>query len=109
MANWTTRKSRSQKISKNTNWRTTDTFTYGKGLTNSQSFGGKNGRTTFSTSHNGTKMYDTIRSGDMWKRTQRTISSNKTRKISKREAKALGNAIAFLIMLPFKILGWIFK
>lgn len=47
MANWTTRKSRSQKISKGSSWRTTQTYTVGKGITDSQSFGTKAGRTTY--------------------------------------------------------------
>ena len=93
MANWTTRKSKSQRISKDANFRSTQTITTNKGITNSQSFGGKNGRTTFSTGPKGTKIYNTVRSGEYSKRISRTISSTKTRvrkgrKMTKKEAEA---------------------
>lgn len=105
MANWTTRKSKSGPAG----YRQTTTTTIGKGITNSSGFGNKAGRTTFSSGPNGTKIYETTRSGDWYKRSQKTISSNKTKKMSKREAKALGNAIVFLALAPFKIVSWLLK
>lgn len=108
MANWTTRKSKSQRVSKNTNFRSTQTITYGKGITNSQSFGGKNGRTTFSTGPKGTRVYETVRNGDMYMRTSRTLSSNKTprtRKIRFRKGRAKpGDSIAVLFLLGLILL-----
>jgi hypothetical protein len=116
MANWTTRKSKSQRVSKNTNFRSTETFTYGKGITNSQSFGGKNGRTTFSTGPKGTKVYTTVRSGDMYQRSSRTLSSvknsrvRKGRKMTKKEAQAWAALLSspvfwFVAIIVFILLG----
>jgi len=116
MANWTTRKSKSQRISKDANFRSTQTITYGKGITNSQSFGGKNGRTTISTGPKGTKVYNTVRSGDMYQRTSRTISSTKTarvrkgRKMTKKEAQAWAALLSspvfwFVAIIVFILLG----
>lgn len=100
MANWTTRKTKTTKISKNASFKSSQTFTYGKGITNSQSFGNKAGRTTISTGPKGTKMYNTVRSGDMHMRTSKTLSSNKTRRprklrIRKGDSSSL---IVFLIL-----------
>ncbi len=83
MANWIERKTKTQRISKNASFKSTQTINYGKGITNSQSFGSKNGRTTFSIGPKGTKMYNTVRSGGMYQRTTKTISSTKSRRISK--------------------------
>jgi hypothetical protein len=115
MANWTSRKSKSQKIGQ-ASYRSTQTFTYGKGLTNSQSFGSKAGRTTFSTGPKGTKMYTTVRSGDMYQRTCKTISSTKTprirkgRKMTKKEAQAWGELFSspvfwFVAIIVFILMG----
>ena len=116
MANWTTRKSKSQRISKDANFRSTQTITTNKGITNSQSFGGKNGRTTFSTGPKGTKIYNTVRSGEYSQRTSRTISSTKTarvrkgRKMTKREAEAWASLLTspmfwFVAIIVFIIMG----
>ncbi len=107
MANWTTRKSRSQKIGQ-ASYRSTQTITQGKGITNSQSFGSKAGRTTYSTGPKGTRMYETVRNGDMYMRTSRTLSSSKTPRAKKfryrrRKAKP-GEALASLFWLGLILL-----
>lgn len=106
MANWTTRKTRTTKIGKGASYKSSTTFTYGKGITNSQSFGNKAGRTTFSTGPKGTKMYNTVRNGDMYMRTCKTISSNKTAKPKKIRFKKSKRKTSFGDMLMmFLIIG----
>lgn len=113
MANWFRRKSSSIW---NGSIRNTTTYTQNKGLTTSRSIGDKTYRTTKSNLPGGkTKTTITQRCGDLTKRTSRIdspsirIKKPKAKKLSRKESKALGQAISFLILLPFKILKWLFK
>lgn len=107
MGNWTSRKSRSQKTGKGASWRTTDTFTYGgKGFTTSQSFGSKAGRTTFSSSANGSKVYNTVRNGNgMYMRTSKTISKTyKPKKIRFKKTKGKTDLGTLMFLIGFLFL-----
>ncbi len=113
MANWVKRKSKS---SPGGNIRNTTTYNQGKGLTTSRSTGDRNYRNTISNLPNGKiKVTNTVRCGDYVKRETRIANPTprfkkpRVKKLSKREAKALGRGIVFLVTLPFKILGWLFK
>lgn len=114
MANWIRRKTTKGP----SGVRFTTTTSYGKngGITNSQSVGNKNGRTTVSKSSNGrTKMTQTYHMGDMSMRKTVFSSSNKiknkkirTKKLTKAETEAIVSLFSSKYFWSFIIVGIVF-
>lgn len=107
MGNWTSRKTRTTKIAKGASYKQTDTYTYGgKGYTYSSSIGSKAGRTTFSTSKDGTKMTTTVRNGNgMYMRTTKTISSSKVKRPRKIRVKKGDTSVLFVLIFIITIIA----